>query len=251
MQSSRFSFLFAALSAASLAGCMPPGVQSPPPPTEDLVREVLSVPSAHALRAYGTLRLSSPEGNFVASAVVFYSHPESLKVVVQGGFGTTVAEIALAGDRGVAYLPQQRQAFELREGSGLLLGTAVVYPSMLFHLLKPVDVERPGPDAVVGTEANSYVLASRTATGTRIWRISGRSRRLESEEYRAVENTTYWNRSFGLVNGTRVPKSFSVRLGDTSMSGEFTRIDLAPANRPGAFSVVLPPGVEPMPVPDE
>ncbi|HPC44630.1 MAG TPA: hypothetical protein PLJ50_05755 [Candidatus Latescibacteria bacterium] len=243
-----FAFVFL---GAVFFGCAPTCVKTPPPPAGELIAEVLSVPGAHAIQAYGTLRVTSPEGNYSGSAVVFYSYPESVKVVLQGGFGTTFAEIALAGGKGIAYLPQQRQALELADGSCLLFGSVVVYPSMLLHLLKPVDAERLGQDAIISTECSQYVLASRTAAGTRIWRLSARAHRLEAEEFRSVENTMFWTRTFGAANGIRVPKSFSVRLGETTMSAEFTRINVSPVMRPNTFAVALPPGIEVMTVPRE
>lgn len=244
-------FLIAIALASCLSACAAVRPPLQPVPAADLISGVLAMPSAHALQTLGSLRITSPEGSLNAAFVAFYRFPDSVKVQIQGGFGTTLAEIVLAGGRGIAYLPQQRQAFEIGEGSALVVGTAVIYPSLLLHLLKPVEAERLALDSDVSISGGKYVVSSARGSGNRTWRIAGRSRRLEAEQFESSDAGMSWDRSFGTVQGLRVPDSFSVRLGDTSMNATFSRIIVSCDWPNSPFVVRLPDGMVPMPLATE
>ena len=230
--------------AALLPGCAPVPGPLPPVSPQELLYDVFSTPGANAVQARGDIQVSTPDGGYRGSILLFYRHPDSLKVLIQAGLGTTIAELALTGPNGIAYLPQQRQAFELTPGSALLVGNATMYPSLLTHLMNSVESEHFGDSVSVLIAGRSYYLRGDSPGGLRTWKINGRSRDLEAEDFISAEHTVEWHRTFKVIRDRRVPHHISVQLGDTKTVVTLTRIDVAPEWRGNPFRVRLPSDVE-------
>ncbi len=235
--------LVAALATAML-GCTPAPGPLPPVSARELLRDVCSIPGAAGFQARGSIEVASPECGYAGGLLLFYRHPDSIRVVIQAGLGTTLAELALTGSTGIAYLPHQNQAFELTPASAFVVGNATMYPSLIMRLLGPVESERLGDSIVVSVAARSYLLRAESASGLRTWKIDGRTRRLESEDFTSTERNVEWHRTFEVERGVRAPKSISVRFGDTRTVISLTRIEVTPAWRGNEFRVPLPVDVE-------
>lgn len=244
----RFITLVAA--GALLSACVPaPGPLRPATPQE-LFTAILSTPSASAAQARGSIQVRSPGGGYSGSVLVFYRAPDSLKVLVQAGFGATLVDLAITGPNGVAYLPLQRQAFELTPASALVVGEAALYPSLLVRLLGPVEAEHFGDSVGVTISGSRYYLTGRSASAVRTWEINGRTRQLESEGFLSGEEDVEWRRGFTVIRNRRVPNSISLRLRETTTVISLTKINVAPEWTGGQFTVRLPPDVQPVRPPE-
>jgi len=236
----------AILAATALSGCAPLGplpVVAPP----ELVAGVMSTPSAETVQASGSIQIMSPEGFYNAGLVMSYRAPDSLRALVQVGFGTTVAELALTGPTGVAYLPQTREAYLLDAESALMIGTSVVYPALLLRLMEPVSADDLTGDTLrVMSSGGSYYLRDEAPDGVRTWKISGRGRDLEGEDFTATGSTIEWHRSFTTQRARRVPSLLTVTFGESTMTVHLNRINIAPHWNTTPFVVRLPDGLVPI-----
>ncbi len=240
--------LTAAILALSLmaVGCASRGPLTWAPPG-DLIATVMSTPSARTVQASGTIQVTSPEGVHSGGLLLFYKCPDSVKVLIQIGFGTTVAEVAMTNTDGIAYFPQQREAYVIDPGAALAIGTATVYPALLARLMSPVTAEDINDvTTTVVTGERYYYLRDESASGVRTWKINGRTRDLEGEDFDAAESTIRWSRSFAIHRNRRVPSFFSVTFGETIMTVHLNRIDVAPEWKSNPFSVRLPENLEPI-----
>jgi hypothetical protein len=235
------------MAALCLSGCAARG-PLPMVPPGDLLSRVLATPGARAIQASGSIQVTSAEGVYTGGLLLYYREPDSIKVMVQVGFGTTIAEMVMTGATGIAYLPQQRQALRIDAGSALVIGSATVYPALLARLMEPVSANhlyRDSLELIVGP--TSYYLRDVSPGGVRTWQIGGRSGDLQSEEFASAESTVKWHRAFAVQRNQRVPNYFSVQFGDAVMTVHLNRIDVAPQWRRTPFTVRLPEGMEPLP----
>lgn len=228
----------------TVVGCALRGPLSWAPPG-DLIATVMSTPSARTVQASGTIQVTSPDGVYSGGLLLFYKCPDSVKVLIQVGFGTTVAEVTMTNNDGIAYFPQQREAYAIEPGAALAIGTSTVYPALLARLMSPVTAEDFNDETTtVVTGERYYYLRDESASGVRTWKINGRTRDLESEDFVSAESTVRWNRSFAIHRNRRVPSFFTVTFGETIMTVHLNRIDVAPEWKSNPFGVRLPENLE-------
>jgi hypothetical protein len=240
-----YTMCIAVVLAASL-GCVPTG-PLPVVPAGELLAGALSTPGARQVQASGTIQIASPDGVFNGGLLLFYRYPDSLKAMVQVGFGTTVAEIGFGGSHGIAYLPQQKEAYVLGVGSALVIGTTTAYPALLIDLMAPPEAVRDNDGTLsVSSSEGRYYLQSESPAGSRTWRIQGRSRDLRAEDFVAAESDMEWHRSFTVRRNQRVPVNFTVRFGEMTMTVNLKRIDVSPNWSKSPFEVRLPEGLVPI-----
>ncbi len=233
--------------ALTIVSACAPGLDPQPRPARELVAVVLSTPGCESLQARGNLTISSPEGVFRGAVLMHYRYPDSLRVVVQIGLGSTVADIAMTGADGIAYLPQHRQALMLDAGSAIGLGSASVHPSLLMTLFRPAQASDMIDTRVAVPENGAYVLRNESVVGVRTWRVSAELD-LISEHFVDAQQTLAWHREFATRRGLRVPSAVSLSLGPTQTSVTLTRIDGSPRWERSPFHVRLPEGMEPVPL---
>lgn len=209
-----------------------------------LLRHVYATPGATWLQARGKIQVTTADGGYSGGLLLFYRHPDSLRVVIQAGLGTTFAEVALTGQSGVAYLPHQEHAFALTPASAIIVGSTTMYPSLLARLLAPAESERFGDSLSVAIDGRDYFVRGASPSGVRTWQIDGRTLELEAEEFTAAEASLAWRRTFKLERNVRVPRTILVRLGDTTTAITLTHVDVAPRWRGNEFRVRVPPDIE-------
>jgi hypothetical protein len=241
----RVSTVCVAVMLVASFGCVPTG-PLPVVPAGELLAGALSTPGARQIQASGTIQIASPDGVFNGGLLLLYRYPDSLKAMVQVGFGTTVAEIGFGGSHGIAYLPQQKEAYMLGVGSALVIGTTTAYPALLMDLMAPPEAVRNSGTLSVSSSEGRYYLKSESPTGNRIWRIQGRSRDLRAEDFVAAESDMEWHRSFTVRRNQRVPVYFTVRFGEMTMTVNLKRIDVSPNWNKSPFEVRLPQDLVPI-----
>jgi len=225
-------------------GCAPLRRAPAPATPREILAALYSTPGATELQARGQIRVTSPDGGYTGSVLLYYRYPDSARFVIQAGFGATLAELALTGLTGLAYLPQQKQAFELTPGSAIVVGQAALYPSLVMRLLGPAESEPFADSLSLAVEGRSYVLRDSTPSGRRVWRVDGWSRQLQAEDFRSADNNVEWHREFKRSRNVRVPRMVFVRLGETKTVIDLTYVDAAPRWKGNEFRVRLPADVE-------
>ena len=237
---------FVSVWLVTLYGCAPGPGPLPPMASTDLLAELARTPGAGRIQASGLIQLNSPENNYNAGVLLFYREPDSVKMVIQAGFGTTLAEMLITGAEGLAYFPQQRQAFTLNAGSAIGIGSVNVYPSIVTSLLRPFTPAISEAVDSVGVVAQDgfYYLTHYAQGGTRVWKIDGRHRQLDTEEYATAEENIRWQRSFRVERRQLVPENIIVRFGGSTTTLFLRRIDVAPTWERSPFNIRLPEGVE-------
>ncbi len=209
----------------------------------ELVGALARTPRAQAFQASGVLQLVSRKGTHNAGVMLFFKAPDSVKMVIQMGLGTTAAEILITGAEGVAYFPQMRQAFTLDAGTAITVGDARVYPGVVTALLRPFDPQALGDSLHVHVSGDYYYLVSRDLAGDRTLKIEGRARRLDTEDYHSTDDTIDWSRSFRVERNQLVPENIIVTFAGATTTMFLRSINVAPRWERSPFSVRLPDNV--------
>ena len=241
-----FLVLIAAIVLISaLPGCVPMPGPLPQIEPDDLMARMTHTPGANTLQASGIIQLNSPESSYNANLLLFYRAPDSVKMVIQVGFGTTLAELLLTGATGVAYFPHQRQAFSLNAGSAIDIGSVTVYPSIVTSLLKPFEPtisEIPDSIRVTG-HTGFYYLTQYCQGSIRTWKVEGRSHCLDTEDFTTIEDNIQWQRSFRVIRRQLAPENIIVQFSGATTTLYLRRIDVSPNWDHSPFNIRLPDDV--------
>jgi hypothetical protein len=231
-------------------GCTPPSGPLPDLPVPTILSGIARTPGVRRMQASGRIQAVSKKGTSNAGILLYYRYPDSVKMIIQVGFGTTVAELLFTGPHGLAYFPHQRQAYRIRAGAALTLEGAEFYPSVVTALLRPFDIGVIADSVELKINGADYILSSENAGGKRTWQISGRTFQLSGEKYEATGGTISWERTFHRIRNQIAPEDIIVRFGETETMLFLRRINVSPSWKRSPFRIKLPENVSIHELPD-